>query len=362
MASDFPQIISPAELHRLGDISQLDDTMFGRTMFDNPHAVIDYILSVREDPQQLDDIQKKIAQVSERRQAAKKRRQEREAKEDIEDGLDSSTGQVFVVATGSIVTSGMAVVFFSSMFHGIPPWSSEFELIRKNCLTAKWHCILPFSFIVIPFCVGCVQGYQRTKVSLADTEKDNSRLGIKRRLAQIPFRSFLGPPAGVQDEKKPYFAAPRDFADYVGSMKISSRFSKWQTVGLTYMLFLNLWILCCLPFFDYAEDEVKSRSCVGPWAKAGLLLVVLVFCHFVWMSGSCTGWAFGMGSLAEALRKECLRKNGEPEGCEESGKQRLESLVTEILQDKIAGDDEKSAEELQHEKQVLEILVKRIRC
>jgi hypothetical protein len=36
--------------------------------------------------------------------------------------------------------------------------------------------------------------------------------------------------------------------------------------------------------------------------------------------------------------------------------------VTEILQDKIAGDDEKSAEELQHEKQVLEILVKRIRC
>jgi len=45
-----PQIIAVSELQRLHDIS------LNNAMFDNPHAIIHYIFSIREDLQKLEDV------------------------------------------------------------------------------------------------------------------------------------------------------------------------------------------------------------------------------------------------------------------------------------------------------------------
>jgi hypothetical protein len=51
MVIDPPQIIAVSELQRLNEISQLNNAMF-----DNPHAIIHYIFSIREDLQKLEDV------------------------------------------------------------------------------------------------------------------------------------------------------------------------------------------------------------------------------------------------------------------------------------------------------------------
>jgi hypothetical protein len=58
MVIDPPQIIAVSELQRLNEISQLNNAMF-----DNPHAIIHYIFSVREDLQKIEGVQKNIVRI-----------------------------------------------------------------------------------------------------------------------------------------------------------------------------------------------------------------------------------------------------------------------------------------------------------
>ena len=68
-----------------------------------------------------------------------------------------------------------------------------------------------------------------------------------------------------------------------------------------------------------------------------------------------------MGYLAQRLGKKCLRKGTVLEKVEVSAKYRLQALVRELLQKKMAGEDEKSDETLADEKLAIESIAKRVR-
>jgi hypothetical protein len=106
---------------------------------------------------------------------------------------------------------------------------------------------------------------------------------------------------------------------------------------------------------------MSSKSCVGPWAKAGLVFSVLAIGWILWVGGRVTGWHFEMGNVAKRLRRECLRKGMELGKGESTDKDRLEALVRELLQEKV-GEDERSPEALAYEKMVLDSIIERIRC
>ena len=69
-----------------------------------------------------------------------------------------------------------------------------------------------------------------------------------------------------------------------------------------------------------------------------------------------------MGRVARRLRWECLRNSVGLDNWGASPKQRLAALVTEIMQDKVAGEEIKSEETLENENMYIETIIKRIRC
>ena len=350
------------ELQCLEDIYKLNDAMY-----DDPHPIIHYILSIREDPQKLDDVQKKIERICARRQEIEERKAKRQRRKEIEDefSFKSRIGLSFMVYILAVFAIALAVVTFSNVLHGIPPWSPEFRLIRKNCLAAKWHPFLLFSFIFASFIVGAVQGYAYTKLSVADIEKDSSKLGIARRLSQVPedlttlMCDYLS-----GSEPVPRIFPPSNFASYVGSMSPFSQYSKWDQFVWAFGFLGSSFTICCMPFLNDKEDDIENGNCVGDLAKLGFLFIVLLISVGLCSVGRLKGWCFGMGRLARRLRRECLRESAGLEGCEGSGKQRLAVLIADILQDKIASKsvEVKSAEAVEYHEVRLETLIKRIRC
>ena len=67
-----------------------------------------------------------------------------------------------------------------------------------------------------------------------------------------------------------------------------------------------------------------------------------------------------MQTIATRLRRECLRQGMELEKGEASGRDRLEALLREILQEGVVS-EEKDSETLVYERMVIDSIVERIR-
>jgi hypothetical protein len=225
-----------------------------------------------------------------------------------------------------------------------------------------WHWIIPFSFTLFLFTVGCVQGYSYTVLSQADNQKDDSMLGIKRCAAQFARKTLcpLGYMTGGREETA--LRLTQRFAGYVGNPQAGSAFSRWNTVGIPYSQLLISLFLCCFPFLNWQEEGRDGGNCVGHLAKGGLMLVVLALGWDMWVHGRVAGWYFEMQSIAKRLRRECLRQGMELEKGEASSRDRLEALLREILQEGVVEKDEKDSETLVYERMVIDSIVERIRC
>jgi hypothetical protein len=293
-------------------------------MVDDPQAVRDYILYLREDSKTLNDIQERHIRKQKLFRDIEQRNKKEGQKKKIED-QSSSDRAVFEPLALVTTASFLFIITFSNIVHGIPPCSLQFALIRKNRLTAMWHWIIPCSFIFFWYIAGYVRGHSCTKLSPLDVEKGSSSFGIKRRVAQFSVKSPLDYLIGPGRKDGLYITCMQHFADYVGNLKAGSYFSSWHNVGSAYSFLIASLVLCCFPFFNYEEEGMSSKSCVGPWAKAGLVLTGLVMGWFSWVGGSVTGWLFEMGNVAERLRKECLRKGMKLKEGESTGKDRLEA-------------------------------------
>lgn len=360
MATNPSQIPLSHELHHVDNLSRLK-----QAMTDNPQAVMDYIMRLRGESEaarrDLNDTKKELMRIHRPKSSRtfEQRTMEQEQKETIVAELPSTRG-VLEPLSFVIVVSFFFLITFSNILYGIPPWSPQFELIRKNCLTATmWHWIIPFSFILFLFTIGCMQSYSYTKISPTDNQKDNSRLGIKKRAAQ--FASGRPYPLNGPGEEMALHLTQL-FADYVGIPQAGSPFSRWYTIGKAYAMLLDSLILCCFPFITWQKGGREDVSCVGHWAKGGLMLAVLALGLIAWLQGIVTGWYFGMEGIAKRLRRECLRKGAELEQGEGGDRERLEALVREILQEVMVREKEKDAETLASEKVVIDSIVKRIRC
>jgi hypothetical protein len=156
-----------------------------------------------------------------------------------------------------------------------------------------------------------------------------------------------------------YITPTRAFADYVSNLRAGSAFSNCH-VGRLYGFFLNTLIICCFPFLKW--ENGSDETCIGPWAKARLVLAVLALASFAWVHGRLAGFFFGMGRCAKKLRRYCLSQGIELERGETSGRDRLEALVRELLQEENPKEEEKSPNGRTYENTVADIVVKRIDC
>jgi hypothetical protein len=186
MKTDSFQILLPQEQHHVYTISQLK-----QAITDNPQAVMNYIMYRGEENEaarrDLKDTRKELIQLCRPKpsRAFEQRIMKQEQKATVVAELPNTKDSIepfgFV-----IVTSVMFLITFSNIVYGISPWSTQFELIRKNCLTGPiWHWIIPFSFILFLFTVGYSQSSLYRIIPPADNQKDNTRLGIKRRAARF---------------------------------------------------------------------------------------------------------------------------------------------------------------------------------
>lgn len=270
MATSLPQIALPKELHHVDNIAQLNQAMTA-----NPQAVIDYIMYLRGENEvaqrALNDTQKELMQIScpKSSRTFEQRNMKHEQKENIATEF-LNTGDLGPLVLITISASACFLPAFSNILYGILPWSSQFELIRNNCFTATMsHWITPFSFILLLFIVGYLQGFSHTKIFPTDNQKDNSRFGIKRRVAQ--FASNPPYPLGYlnDSEEQRTLCLTQLFADYVGNPRVGSSFSKWRTIGHGYALLVNSVMLCFFPFITWQKGGRNDVNCVGNWAKGG---------------------------------------------------------------------------------------------
>jgi hypothetical protein len=125
MATKFSHLSLPPGQIQIDNLAQLD-----QVMADNPQAVMDYILTLREDSKWLNIIETnenrklKLAQDIEKRDKLEKQMGE------IEDRLPG-----FLAAElppmAAIIWSAVIPVTSSNIWD-FPPWSSEFRIISEN--------------------------------------------------------------------------------------------------------------------------------------------------------------------------------------------------------------------------------------
>jgi hypothetical protein len=245
MAIDPSQIPLPREQHQIDNLAQGN-----QAITDEPQAVMDYILHLRKASETLNDIQQRHIRKQKPFRDIELRNKKEEQKKEIEDQLPSDWEALETLGL-VIAASFLFVMMFSNIVHGIPPWSPQFALIRKNCLTEMWHWIIPSGFILFWAIAGYARGHPCTKLPRSDIKKDNSSFGIKRRVAQFPVKFPLDDLIRPGEKDELYITPTQHFADYVSNLKAGSDFSIWHNVGSAYNFLLASLVLCCFPFFSY---------------------------------------------------------------------------------------------------------------
>lgn len=351
-----PSSIRSPSVQQGTDLTNLDKILTERMEF-NPKGVMEYIRYLREDDEAA---RQKVSEIEEKLLRSYKSAQDTERKRKIEEELPRSFAWDILVI--GIFVSVFFTSFFSYVGWRIATSGPYDELMRKHSFAILWHCVISCSILSFCFIVGFVQGCLRSKISPSDLRKQNITFGVKRRAHQFHMQRphFLFGPVKKDDPDMLHITLVRTFADYVGNTRDGSPFSNWRNIGSANNLHLDSITLCCLVLLVWKNEN--DERCVGPWSRVGFTLIVLAMAWTLWVTGKSAGWFWRMGRLAQRLRKNCLSQDMELEKGEAAGRDRLEVLVRELLQEENIGEKEKSPEGKVYEETVACIIVKRIRC
>ena len=113
MTIDSSQIIPLPDVNPLESFSGLDDAMIN-----DPHAVIQYILSVRDNRQKLDDAHEKIVQIWERQRAIKQDKKNQRLKAEIEGDVLPTNWHALSPIAAAVMVSIMSLVLFTNIIDG----------------------------------------------------------------------------------------------------------------------------------------------------------------------------------------------------------------------------------------------------
>lgn len=125
---------------------QIDNlARLGQVTADNPQAVMDYILTLREDSKWLNVIEENANRKLKLAQHIEKRDKEEKQMEEIEDGLPDLLTALLPPTVAIIFSAGIPLMF-SNIWDGFPLWSPEFGKTAENFPLVMWHVIIPLSF------------------------------------------------------------------------------------------------------------------------------------------------------------------------------------------------------------------------